>query len=140
MQSNEPRFHFRLLRPLERSDSGSVSSMKRLPPADPPVLKCFIKDCKTCTGRRVLCVTASIPLLGVRSLEGGSDKGQTKAPATTSDCSGLHCRVVDFRYVTNLSLEKIHSVVSEHFSLCLYPGPFAFRSIYIYVYKGTQKP
>ena len=85
-------------------------------------------------------MTASIPLLGVRSLEGGSDKGQTKAPATTSDCSGLHGRVVIFRYVTKLSLEKIRSVVSEHFSLCLYPGPFAFRSIYIYVYKGTQKP
>ena len=58
MQSSEPRSHFCLVRPLERFVSGSVSNMKRL--LQIHCLKCFSKDCKTCTGRRVLCVYSAL--------------------------------------------------------------------------------
>ena len=68
--------------------------MKRLPAADVPVVNASAKAARLAQAEES---SASIPLLGGKSLEEGSDKGQTKAPSTTSDRSGLHDRVLDFR-------------------------------------------
>ena len=70
--------------------------MKRLPAADAPVVSASAKATRLAQAEES---SASIPLsgLGVKSLEEGSDKGQTKVPSTTSDRSGLHGRVLDFR-------------------------------------------
>jgi hypothetical protein len=68
--------------------------MKRLPAADAPVVSASAKTTRLAQAEES---SASIPLLGAKGLEEGSDKGQTKAPSTTSDRSGLHGRVVDFR-------------------------------------------
>jgi len=77
MQSSEPRSHFCLFRPLERSVCGSVSNMKRLPAADPPVL---CASAKTARLARAEESSASIPLL-----------------AGVQDCRTDRCKNHDFR-------------------------------------------
>ena len=68
--------------------------MKRLPAADAPVVIASAKAARLAQAEES---SASIPLLGGKSLEEGSYKGQSKSLSTTSDRSGLHDRVLDFR-------------------------------------------
>ena len=92
-------------------------------------LQCFSKDCKTCTGRRVLCVYSA---LRRKEPWGRQWQGSNQSSVhnlwslrTAWTCSRLPVTNLKFAKFSPSSIQLSVSI----FSFSLYPGPFAFRSI-----------